>query len=218
MNFQPINMEQWHRKEYFNHYTKQQTSFSMTVDVNVKTLRDAAKQHRYQFYPAFIYAVTKAINKQQAFRMTMQDGELGYWDTSSRCIRCLMSTSIRFLTSGQGGALGHFPSFHEAYVQDVYAHSKKGVMFPKTPIPENVFPLSMIPWVTYSSFQLHVGNAGNYLAPIVTAGRYEEREHQLFMPVSLHVHHGVADGYHAATFFTDLQHAANTAQDWLSNY
>lgn len=107
MNFQPINMEQWHRKEYFNHYTKQQTSFSMTVDVNVKTLRDAAKQHRYQFYPAFIYAVTKAINKQQAFRMTMQDGELGYWDTSSRCIRCLMSTSIRFLTSGQGGALGH---------------------------------------------------------------------------------------------------------------
>ncbi|MFB4158884.1 CatA-like O-acetyltransferase [Geomicrobium sp. JSM 1781026] len=218
MKFHPINMEQWHRKEYFNHYTKQQTSFSMTVDVNVQTLRGAAKQYGFPFYPAFIYAVTKAINEQQAFRMTMQDGELGYWDTVEPIYTVFDEREHSFSNIWTRRRARSFPSFHEAYVQDVYAHSKKGVMFPKTPIPENVFPLSMIPWVTYSSFQLHVGNAGNYLAPIVTAGRYEEREHQLFMPVSLHVHHGVADGYHAATFFTDLQHAANTAQDWLSNY
>ncbi|GAK14335.1 CatA-like O-acetyltransferase [Geomicrobium sp. JCM 19039] len=217
MNFHPIDMEQWHRKEYFNHYTKQQTSFSMTVDVNVQTLRTVAKQHGFQFYPAFIYAVTKAINKQQAFRMTMQEGELGYWDTVEPMYTVFDEHEHSFSNIWTWRRARSFPSFHEAYVQDVYAYSKKGVMFPKTPIPENVFPLSMIPWVTYSSFQLHVGNGGNYLAPIVTAGRYEEREHQLFMPVSLQVHHGVADGYHAATFFTDLQHAANTAHDWLSD-
>ncbi|MFD1170168.1 CatA-like O-acetyltransferase [Oceanobacillus caeni] len=48
---------QWERKEYFN----QQTSFSITRDIDISLFREDIKRQGYNFYPALIYIITRSV-------------------------------------------------------------------------------------------------------------------------------------------------------------
>ena len=70
--------------------------------------------------------------------------------------------------------------------------------------PENVFTVSMLPWITFDGFNLNI-KSFDYLLPIFTVGRYEQVNGKYIIPLAVQVHHAVCDGYHASCFITDLQ-------------
>ena len=43
MTFNIINLETWDRKEYFNHYFNQQTTFSVTKEFDITLLKSMIK-------------------------------------------------------------------------------------------------------------------------------------------------------------------------------
>ena len=45
--------------------------------------------------------------------------------------------------------------------------------------------------------------------PKIAFGKMEERDGRRSMPVSVHVHHALMDGFHLAQFFERLQEALN---------
>ena len=65
--------------------------------------------------------------------------------------------------------------------------------------------VSCLPWVRYRSFDMHIFDSGTYLAPVVTWGKYEREGDRTVLPVSLNIHHAVADGFHLSRFFLELQ-------------
>lgn len=86
---------------------------------------------------------------------------------------------------------------------------------PKTPIPENTVSISIIPWTSFTGFNLNINNNRNYLIPIITAGKFIEKGDLIFLPLSLQVHHSVFDGCHAGMFMNSIQEFANSSNDWL---
>lgn len=72
-------------------------------------------------------------------------------------------------------------------------------------VPPNVFNVSCLPWIKYRSFDIHVFDEGKYLAPVITWGKYEEKDKKYLMPLSVQIHHAVSDGYHLSRFFNELQ-------------
>ena len=51
---------------------------------------------------------------------------------------------------------------------------------------------------------------GKFLAPVVTWGRFEKAEDgKLLMPLTMNIHHAVADGFHLSRFFTEVQAQIN---------
>lgn len=91
----------------------------------------------------------------------------------------------------------------------------KGLFVKENP-PPNTFPISMIPWASFSGFNLNIVNEADYLLPIITGGKYTEQGGRVLLPVSLQVHHAVCDGYHASMFFKELQSLADSFEDWLT--
>ena len=63
----------------------------------------------------------------------------------------------------------------------------------------------MIPWVTFSAFNLNIYDSGKYLLPIFTMGKAFERDAKRLLPLAIQVHHAVCDGYHVAAFLETLQ-------------
>ncbi|EIX6392087.1 type A chloramphenicol O-acetyltransferase, partial [Enterococcus faecalis] len=57
MTFNIINLETWDRKEYFNHYFNQQTTFSVTKEFDITLLKSMIKNKGYKLYPALIYII-----------------------------------------------------------------------------------------------------------------------------------------------------------------
>ena len=56
------------------------TGYSLTFNVDIKKLKDTLRQAKLKFFPAYLYLVTKCINKTIEFRIALNDGVLGYYD------------------------------------------------------------------------------------------------------------------------------------------
>lgn len=215
MNFKIINRECWGRKEYFEHYLQQQTTFSMTNEINITNLMKNLKEKNYKLYPAFIFMVTKIVNSHKEFRISFNsEGNLGYW-TDICPLYTIFDKNTHTFSGVWSPYLGIFSEFHSQYENDVEKYNGMGRLFPKTPIPDNNIPISMIPWSSFTAFNLNINNGGDYLLPIITGGKYSQVNDEFFLPVSLQMHHAVCDGYHAGVFMNDLQRLADESADWL---
>lgn len=215
MTFNRIDLEQWERKEYFNHYFNQQTSFSITRDIDISLFREGIKRQGYKFYPALIYIITNVVNANKVFRTGFNsEGQLGYWEKLEP-LYTVFNEQLESFSNLWTETTSNFESFYKNYEFDLKQYSTLGGMFPKTPIPENTIPISMIPWSTFSAFNLNINNNSNFLLPIITAGKFYFKDDATYLPVSLQVHHAVCDGYHAALFMNQLQDLANNINKWL---
>lgn len=80
IKFNRIDLEKWNRREYFNHYTNEvPCTYSLTVNIDITSLRATIKEMNKKIYPAQIYMIANAVNQHKEFRMaTNPQGELGY--------------------------------------------------------------------------------------------------------------------------------------------
>ncbi|WP_102272238.1 type A chloramphenicol O-acetyltransferase [Cytobacillus massiliigabonensis] len=215
MEFNKIDINNWERKEIFNHFLNQQTSFSITRNIDITELYKVTKEKGYKFYPVFIFLVTHVVNSHKNFRMNFNsDGEFGYWDKLIPLYTIFDKTSELF-SAISTNTDEDFKKFYDNYVSDAERYNGTGKMFPKTPIPENVVNISMIPWTPFTGFNLNLNNNPNYFLPIVTAGGFIYQNSDINLPLSLQVHHSVCDGYHAALFMDKIQTLADNPQGWL---
>ena len=69
----------------------------------------------------------------------------------------------------------------------------------------NFFDVSCLPCVNCRHFDLHVFDAGRFLAPVITWGKYQCSNGQWRMPLTTNVHHAAADGFRLSRFFLEVQ-------------
>ena len=70
---------------------------------------------------------------------------------------------------------------------------------------QNIIHFSALPWIRFSSVShpRHFGNRDSI--PKITVGKFYQEGGRMFMPVSVHVHHALADGLHVGQFLQILQ-------------
>jgi len=69
----------------------------------------------------------------------------------------------------------------------------------------NVIRFSVLPWLDFTSISHARNLAREDSAPRITFGKISEANGRRTMPVSIHVHHALADGLHVAQFVEHLQ-------------
>lgn len=209
MNYEIINTETRERGELFRFYIeKLRNVMSMTVDTDVTKLVSFVRAHGLKFYPAMMWAVSKAVNGRAEFRYGWKDGNLVRWDNVSPYYADFHGEDERFvkLVTEYSGDLSEF---HARFLADRERY-KDLRAFDLKEIPPNTFDVSCLPWVRYRSFDIHVFDEGRYLAPVVTWGRFETENGKTVMPLSVNIHHAVADGWHLSRLFADVQEIINT--------
>ena len=102
-----------------------------------------------------------------------------------------------------------YNEFLSAYETDVGKFSLSARYAPKPGRPINSFDISMVPWFTFTSFNLNIFGDGKYLLPIFTLGKYFDDNGKRLLPISIQVHHAVCDGYHIGKFVETLQTMIN---------
>ncbi len=174
--------------------------FSLTVKLDVS----AAKLCPYPFYAVMLHAILQAANAPQCsnMRMTLQDGVPAIWSEVGANYTFFHAEtktfSSLFLPYCKGVA-----QFVAAYNHNRARYEHNSDYLP-APIPEYSIPISMIPWINFDSFDIALP-ATNYLAPVITMGKFCKDGERLHLPFSLSLHHAAGDGYHAAVFLQTLQ-------------
>ena len=204
MNYTKIVLEEWNRGSLFWFYIeKMRIVMSLTVDIDVAPLCAYAKRKGLKFYPAMIWVVSKVINAHDEFKYSWNNaGSLIRWDTVSPSYTVFNEEDeafSKFVTEYSDS----LPEFCQRYERDLQKHQNSRAIIEGQ--PENFFDVSCLPWVKYKHFDVHVFDEGKFLAPVVTWGKYEVEGDKTLMPLTMNIHHAVADGFHLSRFFNELQ-------------
>ena len=63
----------------------------------------------------------------------------------------------------------------------------------------------MIPWASFTGFNLNLQRGYDYPPPIFTMGRFQEGGGRTKLPLAVQVHHAVCDGFHLSRLVDDIQ-------------
>ncbi|MDL2257849.1 chloramphenicol acetyltransferase [Eubacteriales bacterium OttesenSCG-928-K08] len=210
MNYTKINMDTWARRDVFRHFIADvRCVISITTELDVTDVVAFCKANDYRMYPTMLYLTAQAINSRDAFKLRYDEaGDLILWQEVSPSYPVFHPEDelfTRLITE-------YSPDFHVFYqrvLADMALHQDKRA-FEVAYTAQNTFDASSVPWLQYTACDLHVFDSGTYLAPVVTWGKHDEKNGRLMMPLTMQVHHAVADGFHIARFFEDMQREIQT--------
>lgn len=217
MKFKLIDIENWRRKPYFDHYYDQvRCTYSLTASVDITQLLTELRSKGIKLYPALIHMITTVVNRHSEFRTCVDgEGKLGYWESMSPSYTVFHDEDKSFSTIWTPYS-DDFLAFYKDYLDDMEQYGDIREFVAKSDEPQNTFPISSIPWVSFTAFNLNIYTEGTYLLPIFTMGKYSQQDGRILLPLSVQLHHAVCDGYHAGVLFHELQERADDCSKWLS--
>lgn len=153
MQFTKIDINNWTRKEYFDHYfDNTPCTYSMTVKLDISKLKKDGKK----LYPTLLYGVTTILNRHEEFRTALdKNGQVGVFSEMLPCYTIFHKETETF-SSIWTEFTADYTEFLQNYQKDIDAYGERKGMFAKPNPPENTFPVSMIPWTSFEGFNLNL--------------------------------------------------------------
>ncbi|KFC18207.1 chloramphenicol O-acetyltransferase type A [Epilithonimonas lactis] len=198
-----ITLEDWVRKEHFNFFSQfEEPFFGLTFTIDCTIAYDRAKNTGSSFFLSYLYRALKAANQIENFRYRIIDREVYLFNVINA-------------TPTVGRPDGTFGFSYVDYYEDenkfvtkakeVIEVVKQSTGLKPASSGQNVIHFSAIPWVDFTS----LSHARNYKfedsCPKISFGKVTENDGRRTMPVSVHVHHGLADGFHVGIFADKFQ-------------
>lgn len=215
--FHPIDLKKWPGAQVYHYFSQMApTGYSITVEADVTGLCRDVRDAGLKFFPAYLWLVTRNLNRQTEFKCAVKDGILGYFDRLTPLYAAFHQDdkTISLMWTPYSEA---FSEFYCSYINNQKKFgSNHGILTqPDTPPPENAYTVSSVPWINFKHFSVHSYENKAYYFPSVEAGKFEKRGEKIFMPLSLTCHHAVTDGWHISVFLEDLQRDMNNFKEFI---
>jgi len=217
-NSTPIDQTTWSRRDYFYYFTKMMpTGFTLNVDIDVTATKEWLAARDLKFNAAYLYLVSKVIAQTPEFRIgRTEEGQLIRYEVLHPSYS-VMHTDDHSISSLWTAYDPDFQQFHCNYLADLATYGDQRTPMPKAPQSGNVYMIGSIPWTHFTSYTPLPFTPLNTYFPIIQAGKYELEAKRWQMPLSVTIHHAVADGYHVSQFLEQVQLAFDHPEVWLAS-
>ena len=144
------------------------------------------------------------------------DGQLGYYEVLHPSYACFHEDD-KSMSNMWTEYAPDFEAFYHHYVDDQmqYANNHGILAKPEMP-PVNSCMIGMLPWIEFKSYSPIPYADSNCYLPVIQAGKFFEKEERKMMPLSITVHHAVADGYHVSEFLEKFKTHMACPQNWMN--
>lgn len=194
-----IDMATYPRRDHFEHFYGMAYPYvGVTVEVDVTALLTLCRERGYSFYLMVLHAVALAADEVDEFRRRIDDGGIVEYD------ECPTShTELKPDGTYAYCTLHHHMPLEE-YLQKAEAAraaARKSGSIEEEAEVQSMYFISTLPWLHYTQLIQPVA-CGEESNPRFTWGKYQQNaEGRMMMPLSVLVHHALADGVHIAKFY-----------------
>jgi len=192
-----LDLNTWNRRslfELFNGYREPYHGVCLRVDCTGTF--DYSKEHRISVFLSLLHRSLSAANKTENFKLRVVNGEVWRYET-------IHGGSAVGRPNGTIG-FGHYAYYprlmdfvREASVEMERVRKRSDL---ERYAGQNIIRYSVLPWFDFTSVSHARDFAVRDSAPKITFGKITEAAGRRTMPVSIHVHHALADGSHVAEF------------------
>lgn len=206
---QEINLDTWARKEHYAFFSRfEEPFFGVTVNVDCTQAYREAKENGQSFFLLYLCRALKAANRTEPFRYRISDQSVWVYDKVDA------SPTINRPDGTFGFAYMDFyedeGQFYTAALQETERVRSSNGLMPAVS-GENVIHFSALPWFSFTAVSHARCFSFPDSCPKISFGKLEEQAGKQVMPVSVHVHHALMDGYHVAQFIETFQQLLNGA-------
>jgi chloramphenicol O-acetyltransferase type A len=199
-----VNLSTWPRGaifELFNGYSEPYHGVCLRVDCT-ETFQ-YAKDQELSVFLSLLQRSLVAANKMENLKLRVVDGAVWAFETiHGGCAVGRPNGTIGFAHFAYRRRLAEFAREASAEVERV-----KGRNDLERYAGQNIIRYSVLPWFDFTSISHARDFGASDSAPKITFGKITEAGGRRTMPVSIHVHHGLADGSHVAEFVEHFEQA-----------
>ncbi|WP_235298532.1 CatA-like O-acetyltransferase [Portibacter marinus] len=207
MNYEVIDIENWHRKEQYEFFVQFDEPFTgVVVEVNVSRIYVDAKRNGLSFFQLYLHRCLQAVNQTNAFRLRVVNQEVRLYQE--------VHVSAVILRTDQSFGFSFIPYSEDFHTFSTHVDAEKARisldrrLFPPEN-PANVIHFSAMPWIKFTGLShARKYNSGDS-CPKISVGKVYEIHGEKWMPVSVHVHHALADGKDIGEFLEHYQNLLN---------
>lgn len=169
------------------------------------------KAKSLKFFPAYLWLVTKLLNRQAEFKLAERNGQLGYYDTLTPLYASFHEDDKTFSLMWTEYT-DNFSEFYLAYLDNQRKYGgQHGILAQLGQLPpENAYTVSCVPWITFKHFSVLSYENKPYYFPSIEAGKFYRQAEKTILPLSITCHHAATDGYHVSRFIEMLQLSADS--------
>jgi chloramphenicol O-acetyltransferase type A len=200
---QKLNLETWNRKEHFLFFKQmEEPFFGITTTIDCTKAYVKSKEIGVSFFVYYLHKTLQAVNEIENFRYRIIDDEVFIFDridasaTIMREDKTFGFSYIEFLKD--------VTHFNEITLKEIERIQTTTGLFTRE-YPENLIHFSALPWVNFTSLSHARSFTWSDSCPKISFGKMMEEKGKKTMSISVHVHHGLVDGYHVGLFIDTLQ-------------
>ena len=201
---QKIDLPNWNRKILFDKFSQFNSPFfNICADVNVTQLVAFTKSNNISFFQASFFLVLKTINSIENFRLRIREGEIIKYDVIDGCCPILRADGETFNFC----VLDYFPDFKKFSKNaiPIIENARCSKTIDPGSLRDDVIHSSIIPWVSFHSFEHAKKINSNDTCPKIVLGKYFTENNKIKMPLSVSGHHALMDGIHVGLYFKKIQ-------------
>lgn len=202
-----IDRNQWERENLYAFFSAfEEPFFGLTVRVDcTKTYHDA-KAKGHSFFLSYLHKAMIAANSIVNFRYGISDKEPYLYEE----VHC--SPTINRADGTFGFAYIAYHADEQAFFtvakEEIARVQSTSDLLPAT-AGQNVIHCSAIPWLDFSALSHARSFSFADSSPKISFGKMSQQDGICSMPVAIHAHHGLMDGYHIGLFVDRFQEALN---------
>jgi chloramphenicol O-acetyltransferase type A len=205
-----LDIENWNRKEHFLFFKQmEEPFFGITTTVDCTKGYQTAKQLGTSFFVYYLHKTIVAVNTIEPFRYRIIDEAVYIYDTID-----VSATIMRTDNTFGFSLIQYSPDF------DVFAtnalkeieriQTTKGLFTREFPL-DNLIHFSAVPWVNFTSLSHARSFTFPDSCPKISFGKMMiDAAGKRTMSMSVHVHHGLMDGFQVGQFVDYFQELINS--------
>ena len=202
---QLLDLAGWNRREHFDFFSGfDEPFFGLVAAVDCTPALAEAKRLGVPFFLYYLYHAVQAVNAVENLRYRIEDGQVYCYDrihASATIGRPDHTFSFSFIE--QQADLAEFVRGAQAEIAAVQAST--GLRLSPATARPDVIHFSALPWVRFTGLTHARSFRHPDSAPKISVGQTYPEGAATLMPVSVNVHHGLADGYHVGQFLAEFQ-------------
>lgn len=205
---QKIDLATWNRKEHFAFFsTFEEPFFGLTTQLDCENAYHKAKSLGIPFSTYYLHKTLVAVNENKAFRLRIDGDEVVEFSAINGS-----ATVLRADKTFGFSEIKYNPDlfvFNQNATEEIERVQQTTGLFTREFSP-NVIHFSSLPWISFTS----ISHARSFTlpdsCPKISYGKMSvEVSGKRSIPFSIHVHHGLVDGYDVGVFVNRLQDLLN---------
>jgi chloramphenicol O-acetyltransferase type A len=202
-----INIDTWKRKDHYQFFSQfEEPFFGVVANIDCTIAYAKAKAAGTSFFLHYLYRAMRAANQVEEFRYRIEGDDIIIHDQMN------VSTTINRKDDTFGFAYFDYNENEKVFIEN----AQKGIQEVQNTVGLKLaqpgacdIHFSALPWIDFTSLSHARSFSFPDSSPKISVGKMIEKEGVKQFAVSVHIHHGLADGWHVGKFLTLFQELMN---------